>query len=147
VPFIVIFGTLSFPGSPRRVDRQNVLQLCSTKVDAQCNTLTGSWPTSPAGWLPRTGISSGTLRSAIEYGLPLPFYCVDCIEMLKKSLTTALVLSYNFALYFTLSTSIAVASSYNKSTTNRSNGVWTIEWPMTRFFCAIAYSSCCGRWE
>ena len=23
--------------------------------------------------MPRTGISSGTLRSAIEYGLPLPF--------------------------------------------------------------------------
>ena len=34
----------------------------------------GSWLTSPAGWLPRTGISSGTLRSVIEYGLPLPFY-------------------------------------------------------------------------
>jgi len=30
--------------------------------------------TSTAGWLPRTGISSRTLRSAIEYGLPLPFY-------------------------------------------------------------------------
>jgi len=27
---------------------------------------------SPAGWLPRTGISSGTLCSAVEYGLPLP---------------------------------------------------------------------------
>jgi len=25
---------------------------------------------SPASWLPRTGISSGTLRSVIEYGLP-----------------------------------------------------------------------------
>jgi len=34
----------------------------------------GLWLTSPAGWLPRTRISSGTLRSAIEYGLPLPFY-------------------------------------------------------------------------
>jgi len=30
----------------------------------------GLWLTSPAGWLPRTGISSGTLRSVIEYGLP-----------------------------------------------------------------------------
>ena len=29
----------------------------------------GLWLTSPAGWLPRTGISSGTLRSVIEYGL------------------------------------------------------------------------------
>ena len=29
----------------------------------------GLWLASPAGWLPRTGISSGTLRSAVEYGL------------------------------------------------------------------------------
>jgi len=34
----------------------------------------GLWLTSPAGWPPRTGISSGTLRSVIEYGLPLLFY-------------------------------------------------------------------------
>ena len=33
------------------------------------------WLTSPAGWLPITGISSGTLCSVIEYGLPLPFLC------------------------------------------------------------------------
>jgi len=26
-----------------------------------------------AGWLQKTGISSGILRSVIEYGLPLPF--------------------------------------------------------------------------
>ena len=32
------------------------------------------WLTSPAGWLPRTGISSGTLRSVIEYGQPILFY-------------------------------------------------------------------------
>jgi len=32
----------------------------------------GLWLTSPAGWLLRTGISSGTLRSVIEYRLPLP---------------------------------------------------------------------------
>ena len=32
------------------------------------------WLTLPAGWLQRTGISSGTLRSVIEYGLPLAFY-------------------------------------------------------------------------
>ena len=30
----------------------------------------GLWLTSPAGWLPRTGISSGTLRSVIECGQP-----------------------------------------------------------------------------
>jgi len=30
----------------------------------------GLWLTSPAGWLPRTGNSSGTLRSGMEYRLP-----------------------------------------------------------------------------
>jgi len=34
----------------------------------------GLWLTSPASWLSRTGISSGTLRSVIEYGLH--FYCL-----------------------------------------------------------------------
>jgi len=33
----------------------------------------GLWLTSPAGWLPRTWIISGTLRSVIDYRLPLPF--------------------------------------------------------------------------
>ena len=39
----------------------------------------GSLPaliTSPAGWLPRTGISSGTLRSVIEY--LLTFFIISC---------------------------------------------------------------------
>ena len=39
---------------------------------------------SPAGWLPSTRISSGILRSVIEYGLPLPFtYAVwhSCIKL------------------------------------------------------------------
>ena len=30
-------------------------------------------------WLPRTGISSRTLRSVIEYGLPLPIYLSVCV--------------------------------------------------------------------
>jgi len=46
----------------------------------------GLWLTSPAGWLPRTGISSGTLRSVIEYGLPLPL--LSCI--LPQSVTSDL---------------------------------------------------------
>jgi len=46
----------------------------------------GLWFTSPAGWLPRTGISSGTLHLVIEYGLPLPFLPVavaqsSCVAM------------------------------------------------------------------
>ena len=40
----------------------------------------GLWFTSPAGLLPRTGISSGTLRSVIEYGLPFPFSCGECVS-------------------------------------------------------------------
>ena len=32
------------------------------------------WLTSPAGWLPRTGISCVTLCSVIEYGLPFNIY-------------------------------------------------------------------------
>jgi len=36
--------------------------------------LPGLWLTSPAGWLPKTRISPGTLCLAIEYGLPLPFF-------------------------------------------------------------------------
>jgi len=39
---------------------------------------------SRAGWLPRTGISSGTLRSTVEYGLPLPFSVNSIIKNLKQ---------------------------------------------------------------
>jgi len=41
----------------------------------------GLWLTSTAGWLPRTGISSGTLRSVIKYGLRLPFFGGVCIAL------------------------------------------------------------------
>ena len=39
---------------------------------------TGLWLTSPAGWLPRTGMSSGTIRSAIECWLP---FCIIVCAM------------------------------------------------------------------
>jgi len=39
----------------------------------------GLWLMSPAGWLPKTGISTGTVRSVIEYGLPSPFYLVRLV--------------------------------------------------------------------
>jgi len=35
--------------------------------------LPGLWLTTSAGWLPRTRIISGTLRSVIEYGLPFTY--------------------------------------------------------------------------
>ena len=40
----------------------------------------GLWLTSPADWLLRTGISSGTLRSAVEYGLPFPYFYTQRIR-------------------------------------------------------------------
>ena len=53
----------------------------------------GLWLTSPAGCLPRTGISSGTLRSVIDYGLPLPFYFkveeICDVEFLRCMITPA----------------------------------------------------------
>jgi len=42
-------------------------------AESNGSLLPGLWRTSPAGWLPRTGISSGTVRSVIEYRLPSPF--------------------------------------------------------------------------
>ena len=44
-------------------------------AESNGSLLPGLWLTSPAGWLPRTGISSGTLRSAVEYGLA--FLCLS----------------------------------------------------------------------
>ena len=42
-------------------------------AESNGSLLPGLWLTSPAGWLPRTRIGSRTLRSVIEYGLPLSF--------------------------------------------------------------------------
>jgi len=50
-----------------------VADLTAGLAESNGSLPSGLWFTSPAGWLPRTGISSGTLRSIIEYGLPLPF--------------------------------------------------------------------------
>jgi len=41
-------------------------------AESNGNLPPGLWLTLPAGWLPRTGITPGTLRSVIEYGLTLP---------------------------------------------------------------------------
>jgi len=55
----------------------------------------GLWLTSPAGWLPGTVINSGTLRSAIEYGLPFPFYTLEdrCQQICDANATIALMSS------------------------------------------------------
>ena len=56
-------------------------------AESNGSLLPGLWLTSPAGWLPRTGISSGTLRWAMEYGLPLFLYFAftDRSSSLSKS--------------------------------------------------------------
>ena len=50
-----------------------VARVTAGLVESNGSLPPGLWLTSPAGWLPRTGISSGTLCSVIKYGLPLPF--------------------------------------------------------------------------
>jgi len=47
-----------------------VARVTAGLAKSNSSLLPGLWLTSPAGWLPRTGISCGTLRSVIEYGLP-----------------------------------------------------------------------------
>ena len=49
----------------------------------------GLWLTSPAGWQTRSGISSGTLRSVIEYGLPF-FTNAGKKQTMKTHLTASL---------------------------------------------------------
>ena len=51
----------------------------------------GLWLTSPAGWLPRTRISSGTLRSVIEYGIGPYIYLYFFIISYNKKLRTSRV--------------------------------------------------------
>jgi len=50
-----------------------VAEVTAGLAESNGNLPPGLWLTSTAVWLPRTGISSGTLRSVIEYGLPLPY--------------------------------------------------------------------------
>ena len=47
----------------------------------------GLWLTSPAGWLPRTGISSGTLHSVMKYGLPF-LHMHNCTLHLHQNVFT-----------------------------------------------------------
>ena len=51
----------------------SVARVTAGLVESSGSLAPGLWLTSHTGWLRRTGISSGTLRSAVEYGLPLPF--------------------------------------------------------------------------
>ena len=48
-----------------------VARVTAGLVERNGSLLPGLWLMSPAGWLPRTGISSRTLRLAVDYGLRL----------------------------------------------------------------------------
>ena len=50
-------------------------------TESSGSLLPGLWLTSPAGWLPRTGISSETLRSAVKYGQPLPLHELTVVDV------------------------------------------------------------------
>ena len=63
----------------------------------------GLWLTSAAGWLPRTGISSGTLRSVIEYGRPLLFYLpTKSTQSLKEIYKAQTVVARQFVNIFSV---------------------------------------------
>ena len=51
-----------------------VARVTASLTESNGSLPSGLWLTSPAGWLPRTGISSRALRSVIKYGLPLFTY-------------------------------------------------------------------------
>ena len=78
---VTVLGKLFTPIVPlftkqRKLDAAllKVARVIAGRAESNASLPPGLWLTSPAGWLPRTGISSGTLRSVIEYGLPLPFF-------------------------------------------------------------------------
>ena len=50
-------------------DLLRVAEVTAGMAESNGSLSPGSWLTSPACWLQRCGISSGTLRSVIEYGL------------------------------------------------------------------------------
>jgi len=76
---VTVLGKLFTPIVPLFTKQQNWWQPSYERVTACLAESNGNlspdlWLTSPAGWLPRTGISSGTLCSAVKFGLPLPLH-------------------------------------------------------------------------
>ena len=81
-----------------------VARATSGLVESNGSILPGLWLMSPAGWLPRTAISSGTLCLAIEYGLP--FLCLSSLFFQKLTETLVWVpnICYNQILFRNLYT-------------------------------------------
>ena len=70
---VTVLGKLFTPIVPLFTKQQNcrVAGVTAGLAENNGSLPPGLWFTSPAGRLPRTGISSGTPRLVIEYGLPL----------------------------------------------------------------------------
>ena len=68
----------------------------------------GLWFTSRAGWLPSTGISSGAIRLAIEYGLPLPFTTQNLYRGFKY-----LQINYTFSYSYDPNSTSSAAKLFN----------------------------------
>ena len=78
-------------------------------AESNGNLPPGVWLASPAGWLPWTGISSGTLCSVTEYGLPLPFF----FTVPKWDQTNGIHLNYlNYELTLTKSSRLSTSERY-----------------------------------
>ena len=65
-------------------DLLRVAEVTAGLVERNGSLPPGLWLTSPAGWLLRTGMSSGTLSSVVEYGLPLPFLLLSITVKLES---------------------------------------------------------------
>ena len=99
----------------------------------------GLWHTSPAGWLPRTEISSGTLRSVSEYRLPLPFYV--CIAVYVSVFSTV-ASWWSFRCRYSAGMLRTAASQLNGPTNHR------LTWPVAKpNSCTIVIYVCMLRRE
>ena len=101
--------------------RATILHWSSSVAESNGSLLPRLWLTSPAGWLPRTGISSGTLRSVIEYGIRI--YCTPGKHnTTDKNSTSAVVhfqlldILFNYCIWMLEKIFIATASFILKLT-------------------------------
>jgi len=127
-------------GSPLRVAGVN-----AGLTESNGSLPSGLWFTSPAGWLPRTGISSGTLLSVIEYGLALllPFLLrrlSDHARTHDTALTASSTFAFNrsylfsFVCYFIEFTLyVSMFSSYLVLATAFWN--WLLNWYVNLCYC------------
>ena len=107
-----------------------VARVTAGLAESNGSLLSGLWQTSTAGWLPRTGISSGTVRSAVEYGLPVPFTGVWVVLCCRHSTMPA-------------SWSLSAKSSRIKSQTSWQHAPATLDSSSTTFPSSVVVSELC----